>query len=456
MLLHALDRLGSVQWDDATVARWLEPLSARTGELAEVFGERRREVALSWTDGQIVDVRVRREEGVSARWRLGREERLAFVPGGGEESVREAVRALRNLSGREPLPMRGSRSPKDAERAETDTAWADLQRWARRLTGLLGRHAPRHRLLWRVAETERRIVASGLPPGVSRRRLISLEGSLTAASRHGDEERPIAFHAPDAETTADELKGALVAAAAPRDRPVAPGEGRTDVVLAEGCAAVLFHEILAHALEADAAASPLASSLRADARVAVAELDVTDDPRRLDLFGGYERDDEGVAPRAVKLLHSGRVGSRLTDRAHARGPSSGHGRRAGPGEAPMPRGANVVVPAGSATSDEIARRLGDGLWIEEFRSGSTQVADGTFRLPFARARRVRRGRFTEELGPGVLAGRALDALKGVEPVLGREARACRSLGWCARDGQVVPVQGEAPDILIRGLSVRPA
>ena len=453
--------MGTVQWDDATVARWLEPLSTRTGELAEVFGERRREVALGWADGQVVDVRVRREEGVSARWRLGREERLAFVSGSGEESVREAVRALRNLSGREPVPIRASRAPKGAAPQETEPGWADLHRWIRRLTGVLGRHAPRHRFLWRAIETERRVVASGLPPAVFRRRLISVEGSLTAASRHGDEERPIAFHAPDAESTADELKAVLVAAGAPRDRPVAPGEGQADVVLAGGCAAVLFHEILGHALEADAASSPLSSSLRdssprGDARVAVAELDVSDDPRRLDLFGGYERDDEGVAPRPVKLLHSGRVGSRLTDRAHARAGSSGHGRRAGPAEAPMPRGANIVVAAGSATSDEIARRLSDGLWIEEFRSGSAQVADGTFRLPFARARRVRRGRFTEDLGPGVLAGRALDALKGIEPVLGRESRACRSLGWCAREGQVVPVQGEAPDVLIRGLSVRPA
>jgi predicted Zn-dependent protease len=438
-----------VHWDDTAVARWLEPLGSRSGELAEVFGERRREVALAWTDGRIGDVRVRREEGVSARWRFGREERLAFVP------VREAVRALRTLSGREPLPIRGSRTAMAG--ADDDGAgWADLHRWTRRLTGILGRHAPRHRLLFRVCEIERRIVASGLPPAVSRRRLVSVEGTLIAASRQGDEERPIAFHAPDAEGTADELKALLVAASVPRDRPVAPGEGVTDVVLAAGSAAILFHEILGHALEADAVPSPLSAPLRDDARVAVAELDVVDDPRRLDLFGGYERDDEGVVPRPVKLLHSGRVGSRLTDRLHARATSSGHGRRAGPSEAPMPRCSNVVVPAGAATSEEIARRLNDGLWIEEFRGGSAQVAAGTFRLPFARARRLRRGRFTEEIGPGILAGRTLEALKGVEAVLGREARACRSLGWCARDGQIIPVQGEAPDVLIRGLTVRSA
>jgi len=450
-----------VHWDDLAVARWLEPLASRTGELAEVFGERRREVTLAWRDGHVGDVRVRREEGVSARWRFGREERLAFVPGTGDGSVREAVRTLRTLSGREPLPIRGARTARggpagQAQALDDDGDWADLQRWVRRLTAILGRHAPRHRFRWRVSETERKVVASGLPPSVSRRRLVSLEGSLTAASRHGDEERPVAFHAPDAEATPEELKLLLAAAATPRDRPVAPPEGPTDVVLAAGSAAVLFHEILGHALEADAFPSPLSALLREDARVAVAELDVVDDPRRLDLFGGYERDDEGVAPRAVKLLHSGRVGSRLTDRAHAGAASSGHARRSGPGEAPTPRCANVVVPAGSATADEIARRLHDGIWIDELRGGSAQIAAGTFRLPFARARRVRRGRFTEELGAGILAGRSLEALKGIEPVLGREAKPCRSLGWCARDGHVVPVQGEAPDILIRGLSARPA
>ncbi len=409
-------------------------------------------------------MRVRREEGVSARWRFGRDERLAFVAGAEEASVREAVRSLRTISGREPLPIRNPRASKSGPPEESDaenegTAWVDLQRWSRRLTGILGRHAPRHRFLWRVCETERRVVASGLaapsPSSISRRRLVSVEGTLTAASRHGDEQRPIAFHAPDAEGTADELKAVLVAATAPRDRPWRPATATPTSCSPRAAPPSSSTRSSATPWRPTRPAPPLSSPLREDARVAVAELDVLDDPRRLDLFGGYERDDEGVAPRAVKLLHSGRVGSRLTDRSHAaRGGSSGHARRAGPAEAPMPRCSNVVVPAGSATSEEIARRLNNGIWIEDFRGGSAQVAAGTFRLPFTRARRVRRGRFTEELGAGVLAGRTLEALQGVEAVLGREARPCRSLGWCSRDGQVVPVQGESPDVLIRGLSVR--
>ncbi len=181
------------------------------------------------------------------------------------------------------------------------------------------------------------------------------------------------------------------------------------MVLAAGCAAVLFHEILGHPLEADAGASPL--SALPDARVAVSDLEVVDDARRLDLFGGYERDDEGTAPRPVKLVASGLVGTRLTDRAHAPATgSTGHGRRAGPAESPLPRGSNVVVSPGSADPEEMLRRLGNGIWIEEFRGGSVEVSSGTFRLRFARARRVRRGRFADELGAGILAGELLPAL----------------------------------------------
>jgi predicted Zn-dependent protease len=223
-------------------------------------------------------------------------------------------------------------------------------------------------------------------------------------------------------------------------------------VLAGGCAAVLFHEILSHPLEAGCD-SPLASLEQA--RVAIPELDVRDDATRLDLFGGYERDDEGVSPRPVKLLDCGRLAGRLTDRAHAAGgASNGHGRRAGASDPPLVRGANVVVAGGQTNTDEMSRRIGSGLWITDLIRGSVEPASGRFRLHFPRARRVRRGRMADECGPGLVAGDILTALKAVEPGLGRDVRIYRALGWCARDGQVVPVQGAAPDVLLRGLAVR--
>jgi predicted Zn-dependent protease len=439
-----------VKWDEAAVERWLEPLTARAGDVAEVFAERLCEIRLDWRDGAACEIQVRCEEGTGARVRLPDVERFVFVPGVGEASVREAVRALRSEAGTATLPIRPARPEAPPE---SDPLPA-IDRWARRLTAVFSRHAPRHRFVFRVREFERRVVAPGRPAASAFRRLLSLEGRFTAASRLGDEERAFSFHAPDTDAAGDELRSLLAAAATPRDRAVPPPSGQSDVVLGGGCAAVLFHEILGHPLEADAGASPLEQL--SEARVAVSELEVVDDPRRLDLFGGYERDDEGTTPRAVRLVSAGRVGAKLTDRTHAAaGGSTGHGRRAGPAEVPLPRSSNIVVGSGQATPEEMARRLSNGLWIDEFAGGSLELASGSFRLRFPRARRVRRGRLADELGPGILAGEILPTLRGIEPVAGREVRACRSLGWCARRGQTVPVQGAAPDILVRGLSVRP-
>lgn len=447
MLLHCAD----VLWDESGIARWLEPLASREGELAEVFGESLRETTLEWRDGEITDFAIRREEGSSARWRFGGEERLVHVPGTDESAVREAVRALRSSAGREPLPIRAPRTAPSEEEAPG----AEADRWIRRLVGIFARHAPRHQFRFRVRTTERRVVSPGRPATLSTRRLLSLDGRFTAASRQGDEQRTFSFHAPDGDAAVDELKTLLSAAGAPRDRPVPPPEGETDLVLAEGSAAVLFHEILAHALEAGAGGSPLTAG--SESRLAVADLDVVDDARRLDLFGGYEHDDEGTPPRVVRLIHAGALGGRLTDRAHAGSSgSTGHARRAGASEPPLPRPSNVVVGAGAATQEEMSRRLQNGLWIDEFLGGSVDLAAGTFRLRFPRARRIRRGVPSDEIGPGILAGETIAALRAIEPAIGRQVRVCRSLGWCARAGQVVPVQGAAPDLLIRRVAVRSA
>jgi predicted Zn-dependent protease len=433
--------------DVERVGGWIESVVKRPEEVAEIFIERRRSVTLEWRNGEITHLRTREEEGLSARWSGRGQESLVFVSDAGEAGAREAVRSLQQGLGRPPLPVKPG-----APRQEEAVRPLGADRWSRRLSALLSRIAPRHRLRWSLTDVARQVIPAHGAPASSNRRLISIEGALTAASRRGDEVRSFSFHAPDAETTPDELRVALARAAEPRGAPAPCGDGQTDVVLAGGCAALFFHEILSHPLEAGQG-SPL-SGLE-QARVAVAELDVRDDATRLDLFGGYERDDEGVAPRPVKLLDMGRVAGILTDRAHApRGASNGHARRAGPADAPLPRGANVLVAPGHAGTDEMARRLSSGFWIEDLDQGSVELASGRFRLHFPRARRVRRGRLADECGAGILAGEILPALKSIEAGLGREARPYRALGFCARAGQVVPVQGVAPDVLVRSLSVR--
>ncbi|MGE5276378.1 MAG: metallopeptidase TldD-related protein [Acidobacteriota bacterium] len=436
--------------DSSAVTRWLEPLAREPGEITDVFVERRRETILTLRDGEVVGSQVASTEALSARWQRGGQQRLAAVSRADEAGLRDALRELRAALGRAPLPIRTGRRP-----AEAEDPPPSAERWRKRLAAMLARQAPRHRLRWRLLELTRDVFPARGPHVTHTRRLVSLEGSFTAASRRGDETRAFSFHGPESDTLPDELKAWLVRAGEPREAPVPCPEGETDAVLAGGSAAVLFHEILSHPLEAGAT-SPLSGL--ADARVAVPELEVRDDAGRLDLFGGYECDDEGVRPRPVKLLDTGRLAGRLTTRSTAarmgREGSNGHGRRAEAADAPLPRGSNTVVAAGSVTREEMARRLGNGIWIQDFDAGSVELASGGFRLRFPRARRIRRGRLSDELGPGLLAGEVLQTLRRVESGLGRESHPYRALGWCSRGGQVVAVQGEAPDVLIRGLAVR--
>ncbi len=439
-----------MELDAAEVARWLEPLARRPEEIAEVFAERRQEVTVAWRDGEIREARESFIDGLSARWRGASGERLAFVSRCDEEAARQAVRAVQKEIGVSPLPVKPSRAREES----AGPFWLDAERWIKRLSALFARHAPRHRLQWTLSDVARQVIpARGLACAFVRR-LMSVHGTFTAASRRGDETRDFAFHAPAAESTAEELRVTLAHAGQPRDTAAPCGEGETDVVLAAGCAAVLFHEILSHPLEAGAE-SPL-SGLQ-QARLAPAEVEVRDDATRLDLFGGYEWDDEGAASRAVKLLDAGRLSGRLTDRAHATAatPSNGHARRAGPQDPPLPRGSNVLVAPGRSTGDEILRRLSSGLWIEQIDGGSVELASGRFRLRFPRARRVRRGRMADECGAGVLSGEILPVLRSIDPGIGRDVRTYRALAWCSRGGQVVPVQGAAPDVLVRRFSVRP-
>lgn len=435
--------------DPPLVARWLDPLAKQPGEIADLFLERRTEAGIDWRDGEIVATRFTATEGLAARWRGGPREHLVSVPRADADAAREAIRSLQIALGRPALPAR----PGGASLEEREPELPDVARWRRRITAALTRHAPRHRFRWTLRDVFRQVIPAGAPPVSFSRRLVSLEGTFTAASRRGDEDRAFAFHAPDTDATADELKAALGAAAMPRDHAVPCGSGETDIVFGNGSAAVLFHELLSHPLESR---HSILSALK-DARLAVSELEVRDDPGRLDLCGGYECDDEGTRPRAVKLLDAGRLAGRLTDRADPdRGGSNGHARRAEPWDPPLVRGSNVIVAGGQVGMDEMTRRLGNGLWIEDISAGTIELASGSFRLRFPRARRVRRGRLADEVGPGVAAGDVISALKRIESGLGREVKPYRALGWCARAGQVIPVQGAAPDVLIRQLAVRPS
>lgn len=437
--------------DFELLSRWVKPLGA--GGWSDLFFEWKSEVLLAIRDGEVEDSAIVSESGVSARARRGPRVALASSSRADETGAREAIRALAGL-----LPSSHYPKSTDAASPEVVPDLPDPGRWAKKVVGLLGRvfEGRPHRVEIRRRQSTRAVVTGERPPSSFHRLRLSLSGRVQLDTPAGPRWRPFHLHLPEADDGAlEEVRRRLRQITAPSARPVAPVPATVDVLFDSGSAAFFFHEVLSHPVEADSPASRLAGLARA--RLAPREIEVADEPARLDLFGGYPSDDEGVPARRTPLLSAGHLAGSLRDRFHSDPlhPPTGNGRRAGPFDHAAPRGSNIVVGAGGASEEEMMHRLSAGIRLEELDGGSVDPASGTFRLRFPAAQAVVRGRPAQALGPGHLEGEILEALAAIDPLLGSRTWPCRELGWCARDGKVLPVGGEAPALIVRRLRVSP-
>ncbi|HET9796206.1 MAG TPA: TldD/PmbA family protein [Thermoanaerobaculia bacterium] len=433
------------------LSRWIEPL-AKDG-FADLFFEWKSELHLSVQDGSIGGSMFTVEGAVSARARRGSRVVLTASPRADEAGARDAVRRLAAILSSSNFP-KSAENPAAEPRGETE----DPARWTKKISALISRafeNRP-HRVEVRRRHSTRLVVPAGRPPSRHDRPRLSLHGEFLGDTRGGPRWRAFNFHLPEADDGAfEELRQRLRSLAAGGPGPVPPTSGATDVILENGSGAFFFHEVLSHPLEADAPASRLANLSKA--RLCPREIEVADEPSRLDLFGGYPVDDEGVPARRTPLLSAGHLAGPLRDRLRSDPlhPSTGNGRRPSAFDHAAPRGSNLVVGPGGASEEEMLHRLGTGIRIEEFDGGSVDPASGRFRLRFPAAQAVQRGRLGQPLGPGHLEGEVVEALAAVDPLLGARAKACRQLAWCAREGKILPVGGEAPAMIVRRMQVSP-
>ena len=436
--------------DEALLSRWIEPL-ARAAP-ADLFFEWRSEWHLRLEDGEVTSTQATLDSGVAARARREGRSVLAAAPGADESGAREAVRRLASR-----LPS--AYVPRTAEADDRDSpGLSDPSRWYRRLVGVITRGAAGrpHGIDIRRRTFARAILTPGAPLARYERTLLSITGEIDLPARGRRAERQsIVLHVPEADREDySEIYERLRNAPA-RAREVPPPAATLPVLLDSGSAAFFFHEVLSHPLEADSPASKLFGLARA--RVAPRAIEVTDEPSRLDLFGGYPFDDEGTVARRTPLLSAGHLAGSLRDRTHADTlhPSTGNGRRAGYSDFAAPRGANIVVAGGSASEEEMMHRTGNGIRIERFDGGSVDPASGLFRLRFPEAHTLSRGRPAQALGPGFLEGEILECLSALDESVGNRVFPCRELGWCSRDGKVLPAGGEAPAVLLKHARIGP-
>ena len=240
-----------------------------------------------------------------------------------------------------------------------------------------------------------------------------------------------------------------------RSRGLAPHRRAPGVVvLGPNAAAVLLHEVVAHALEADTLGLSGAPDQVVGLKLGGPELDVVDDPRSAPLACKRSNDDEGTAVISRWLLRRGRVRQPLADLAWAeRCPSMipGAARRASRHRLPGPRTTHLELLPGTIPERELFAEAVGGLYIGEFDRGNLDPLDGRCVLRAPCGRRIGASGPVDHTGPIEIRSRAVDLLAAVSAVADRPLAG--GAGWCAKDGALMPVWARCPSIRLEGLQV---
>ncbi len=451
----AMDLDADFGWDADEAVRLVSGM-LRRGEAGEVFRERRHVAAWSVTEAGLLAPQVSEERGTAARIRRDGQLLLVCRSGDGPDSLRETVREAARRAGGAPF-FKAHRATTRSERdAPADDASAEEAR-AGALAAAVARALPDPRglsvsLVVARVTVQRAVITSRAFLGCGGSTRLEARGTI----RRAGSERGFSFQSSRPWTAATE---ALALALHEAARPVphlSPPPGTVDVVLAPAAAAVFWHEVVGHALEADCGDRGSVLARVKGAAVAPAGIDVVDDPSRTDLPGSYVVDDEGTVARTVPLLSDGTVTGLLTDRRSPERGSNGHARVSDYRRPPRPRMSNLVTTAGTATLDALVERCGNGLLVRDVAAGSADPESGRFTLVVERAETIRRGRRTGAVSGFALTGDTLAALEGIDEEWGRDVLPASGLSLCVKGGDALPVGGAAAAIVVRGLTVRAA
>ena len=430
--------------DTAAVARTLSQVAEQSDDIVDAFFERREEVELA-PEGDPGGLRVWREEGFAVRLSRGGQTWLASRDVIESKSFTEALRQVARAFSAATYP-----EPSLELEPPEPLALPELTEFP----GALSRAVRNHHVGFPLRVSVRR-----------HRRWVQVMGPRLVAEPQSETFYSCAVESSwgrygalltrlDA-STAEEVATAVVALFRARAAPP-PAPFRGPAVLSPGAVAVLLHEAVAHALEADTLAQ--GGNLEAAVGVAMAApcLDVLDDPAAAPAGVRRTTDDEGAAVVRRWLLRGGVVEQPLADALWARTSPvllPGAGRRGTRHLPPGPRSTHLEILPGGASEADLLSGSEEGLYLAEASRGALDPLSGEFALHLPYAKRFRRGGLAETVGPCVLRGRVADLLTRTVEV-GSEVRPAGA-GWCAKGGQKLPVWATAPAIRLEGVDILP-
>lgn len=234
----------------------------------------------------------------------------------------------------------------------------------------------------------------------------------------------------------------------------APHAGWTPLILGPEAVAVLLHEAVAHALEVDllARSGPVAAAI--GHALAPDDIDLLDDPSAAPEPVRRTHDDEGTPTIRRWLLRNGRIAQPLSDQRGAlrHDVEPGAGRRATRHDLTDPRSTCLhLLPGDGRLVDALSEA--PGIYVDQVDAGSLQPLTGAIRLEVGCGRSFSKGELTDRLAPFVVEGHLANLLETISAV-GADAVDCGA-GWCAKNGQRLPVWANVPFLRLERAWVEP-
>lgn len=238
-------------------------------------------------------------------------------------------------------------------------------------------------------------------------------------------------------------------------REALPPSSATPVtVLGPAATAVLLHEAVAHALEADTLSLGGRPESACGYRLASSLLSILDDPRGAPEGVSRLTDDEGIPTIRRWLLQQGEIREPLADVLHAGQSlllSPGAARRGSRHLSPVPRSLHLELLPGETDASDLLAEGDGGLFFPLVSRGTLDPLSGEVEIHFPYGRRISNGRAADFVGPCRLRGSVATLLQAVSAV-GREQQFAGA-GWCAKGGHRLAVWATCPSLRLEGLEV---
>ncbi len=425
--------------DNASVSRSLAQIAERDGDHVDAFLERCEEVALQ-PEGQSPGIHVRREEGLAVRLVRGGSSWIAARDRIDAKSFKSALRQVARASPPAYYPVPEFHLERFDGTCEAPELF-DFSALLARVISDLHAAFPYQLTLVRHRRWSQ-VIGSQLVAGPQREFFYSCFVELPCA-RYGQVLPYLDIVA--AQRLALGMQSLFRASeVVPMDVSEGP------VVLGPCATAVLLHEVVAHALEADTLTLGGDVSAARGVELGPRFLNVLDDPAGAPAGVDRSFDDEGEQVLRRWLLRDGVVDQPLADLRHAQGSDSliaGAARRDSRHSPPVPRSTFLEMLPGEMSLEELLRAAGGGLFLPEASGGQLYPHSGSFSLNFPYARHIRDD---GELGAITSACRVratVSDILGSIRAIGRDVEVAGA-GWCAKSGQKFSVFAAAPATLI--------